>query len=329
MNTGKHKLLIDNGMGPYLGPSGGHLPGHLRNLGVDPEEIDTIIISHAHADHVFGTLAPDGSQVFPNARYVIGEQEWAYWMKPNIKLGTLLPDRLKQLIVEGAKRHLGGIKERVEFVKHGQEVMTGITAVEVFGHTPGMLAFNISSGSESLFYSADALHHFALSIVHPEWHVGFDNDQELGARTRLRVLNQVIAERSLVLVALVNRLRSIAQRRYSLPAQLSPVGSHECSTPSAVRPAMVDERVLHPAQSANPPRTYRDQLSVSVLVIWHSSSCIPAEKCVRFARQESGAHSFGRLAAVVRGQCRPCREAANPAASQRANVLAPWQRVCG
>ena len=200
VNTGKHKLLIDNGMGPYLGPSGGHLPGHLRNLGVAPEEIDTIIISHAHLDHVFGTLAPDGSQVFPNARYVIGEQEWAYWMKPNIKLGNLLPDQLKQLIVEGAKRHLDGIKERVEFVKQGQEVVTGITAVEVFGHTPGMLAFNISSGSDSLFYSADALHHFALSIAHPEWHVGFDNDQELGARTRLRVLNQVIAERSLVLV---------------------------------------------------------------------------------------------------------------------------------
>ena len=200
VDTGKHKVLIDNGMGPYLGPSGGHLPDHLRNLGVAPEEIDTIIISHAHLDHVFGTLAPDGSQVFPNARYVIGEQEWAYWMQPDIKLGNLLPDEWKRMIVEGAKRHLGGIKERVEFVKPGQEVVTGITAVEAFGHTPGMLAFNISSGSESLFYSADALHHFALSIVHPEWHVGFDNDQELGARTRLRVLNQVIAERSLVLV---------------------------------------------------------------------------------------------------------------------------------
>ena len=124
VDTGKHKVLIDNGMGTYLGPSGGHLPDHLQNLGVAPEEIDTIIISHAHLDHVFGTLAPDGSQVFPNARYVIGEQEWTYWMKPDIKLGNLLPEELKQLIVEGAKRHLGGIKERVEFVKPGQEVVT-------------------------------------------------------------------------------------------------------------------------------------------------------------------------------------------------------------
>ena len=56
--------------------------GHLRNLGAVPEDIDTIVISHANLDHVFGTLAPDGSWVFPNARYVIGEQEWAYWMKP-------------------------------------------------------------------------------------------------------------------------------------------------------------------------------------------------------------------------------------------------------
>src|SRR5271163_2812938 len=100
VDTGMHKVLIDNGMGPYLGPSGGHLPDHLRNLGVAPDEIDTIIISHAHLDHVFGTLAPDNSQVFPNARYVIGEREWAYWMKPDIKLGNLLPDQFKQLIVE-------------------------------------------------------------------------------------------------------------------------------------------------------------------------------------------------------------------------------------
>ena len=98
---------------------------------------------------------------------MIGEQEWAYWMKPDIRLGNLLPDEWKQMIVEGAKRHLGGIKERVEFVKPGQEVVTGITAVEAFGHTAGMLAFNISSGSESLFYSADALHHFAPALCIP------------------------------------------------------------------------------------------------------------------------------------------------------------------
>jgi glyoxylase-like metal-dependent hydrolase (beta-lactamase superfamily II) len=60
---------------------------------------------------------------------------------------------------------------------HCQLLRFFTTAVEAFGHTPGMLAFNISSGSESVFYSADTLHHFALYIVHPEWHVGFDNDQ--------------------------------------------------------------------------------------------------------------------------------------------------------
>ncbi len=153
VNTGAHKILIDNGMGPYLGPSGGHLPDHLRNLGVAPEEVDTIILSHAHLDHVFGTLAPDNSQVFPNARYVIGEQEWAYWMQPEIKLGNLLPEELKGLIVEGAKRHLGGIRERVEFVKPGQEVVTGITAVEAYGHTPGMLRLQyfIGNGEPVLF----------------------------------------------------------------------------------------------------------------------------------------------------------------------------------
>src|SRR6266853_2564539 len=69
-------------------------------------------------------------------------------------------------------------------------------------------------------------------------------------------------------------------------------------------------------------------VSVNALAIWCSSRRIPPEKCVRFACQESGAHSFGRLAAIARAQYQPWREAANPAASQRANGLAPWQRVC-
>src|SRR5271154_899645 len=68
--------------------------------------------------------------------------------------------------------------------------------------------------------------------------------------------------------------------------------------------------------------------SVSALATWYSSRRIPAETYVRFARQESGAHSFGRLAAIARAQYQPWREAAHPAASQRANGLAPWQRVC-
>ena len=80
---------------------------------------------------------------------------------------------------------------------------------------------------------------------------------------------------------------------------------------------------------ATPPRnTYRDQLSVSALTIWHSSRRIPAEKCVRVACQESWAHSFGRLAAIARAQYQPWREAAHPASGQRAPGLAPWQRVC-
>jgi glyoxylase-like metal-dependent hydrolase (beta-lactamase superfamily II) len=200
IDTGKNKVLIDNGTGPYLGPSAGHVADHLRNLGVTPEEIDTVVISHAHLDHVFGTLTPDGEHVFPNARYVIGEEEWAFWTKPDVTVGLHVPDQMKELIISGAKRHLAGIKDRVEFVKPGQDVVTGITAIEAFGHSAGMLAINIASGSESLFYSADALHHFAISVEHPDWRIGADNDQAQGALTRKRVLDQVVAEKSLVLV---------------------------------------------------------------------------------------------------------------------------------
>ncbi len=200
VDTGTHKVIIDTGVGPEFAPACGNQPSNLRNLGVEPEEIDVVFLSHGHADHISGVLGTDGLPAFPNARYVMGEKEWAHWTKPEVDLGRLFPDEWKPVMIERAKRHLGGIKDRVDFVKPGRDIVTGITAVEAFGHTPGMLALNIASGTESLLYSADMLLHFAASIERPGWGNGWDHDQEAGTRTRKRAIEQVIAEKALLLV---------------------------------------------------------------------------------------------------------------------------------
>jgi glyoxylase-like metal-dependent hydrolase (beta-lactamase superfamily II) len=198
VDTGKNKVLIDNGTGPYFGPTAGHLAGSLRNLGISPEDIDTVFLSHGHLDHLGGCVGPDGALLFPQARYFMGEKEWAFWTQPDVPIGQPYPDAIKQMVVKVAKEQLEGIKEQVEFVKSGQELVTGITAVEAFGHSAGMLAANIASGSESLFYAADALIHSAISVEYPDWLVGLDNDRAEAAATRRRIVDRVTAEKSLV-----------------------------------------------------------------------------------------------------------------------------------
>ncbi len=100
-------------------------------------------------------------------------------------------------MIERAKRHLGGIKDRVDFVKPGRDIVTGITAVEAFGHTPGMLALNIASWNRksSIFGRyAPALRGQHRASWMGQW-MG-PHDQEAGTRTRKRAIEQVIAEKA-------------------------------------------------------------------------------------------------------------------------------------
>lgn len=200
IDTGKNKVLIDVGAGTNLGPTTGNLVTNLGNLGVGSEEIDTVFLSHGHMDHLGGSTNQDGNPLFPNARYLIGQKEWDFWMQPIVPVSQPYPEDIKRAIVDVAKRQLNGIRDRIEFVKPGQEIVTGITAEEAYGHSEGMMALNVSSGDESLFYTADTFMHFAMSLEHPTWPIGFDNDRAQGVRTRLKVLGRVTAEKSLIFV---------------------------------------------------------------------------------------------------------------------------------
>jgi glyoxylase-like metal-dependent hydrolase (beta-lactamase superfamily II) len=200
VDTGKYKVLIDNGLGANGGTNGGFLVQHLNRLGIAAGDIDVMLFSHAHLDHVSGTLAPDNSLTFPNARYFIGEKEYAFWTKPEVILGSAWPAEVKQVFVETAKRALGAISDRVELMQPGQEVVPGIAAEAAFGHSPGQLAFHVSSGNETLLYTSDTFHHAPTAIEHPSWAAGVDGDASEGVRTRRRMVDWATANKPLVMV---------------------------------------------------------------------------------------------------------------------------------
>lgn len=191
VNTGKQLILLDAGNGAngfVPRPSGGWLAAQLGPAGFKPEDIDVVALSHGHPDHV-GGIIDNGKPLFPNARYVIGQIEHDFWT-PEGKL----PDDLEKF-AQVYRANSKPVMEKINFIKPGDDVVTGIRAVEAYGHTPGHLAFMIESGGKSLLWWGDCAHHQVASLARPDWHCVFDADKPQAAATRRRVFDMAATDR--------------------------------------------------------------------------------------------------------------------------------------
>ncbi len=196
VDTGAHRVLIDAGAGAELGPGLGRLAANLRAAGVDTGDIDTVILTHAHPDHIGGIAAEDGTLTFPNARYHIASVEWAFWTAPNVDLTPVrLDDALKARFVAAARRHLGAIAGRVALFAPDGEIVPGVRAVAAPGHTSGHSAVLIASGDARLLHVADVFHSAAFDLDHPDWQTAFDYDAGQAFTTRRRLLDEASADR--------------------------------------------------------------------------------------------------------------------------------------
>jgi glyoxylase-like metal-dependent hydrolase (beta-lactamase superfamily II) len=200
LDTGRNKVLIDAGAGNNYLPSLGALKSNLQAAGINPASIDTIILSHAHIDHIGGLADKSGKLTFPKARYYISQKEWDFWTDPKVSLPLFRMDEAnKKGTIDAAKKFLGLIRNRVQFFQAGNQVIPGITSIDVSGHTPGQSAFLIKSGNAELMVTADVFFSDPLNLEHPDWEVVFDTNPTQAVATRKRVLQQVTAERKQVL----------------------------------------------------------------------------------------------------------------------------------
>lgn len=190
------RILVDTGYGPQPEPSPiGRLQATLPAIGIAPETIDTVVISHFHGDHINGLLGPDGTAAFPNAEILVPEHEWSFWTDANH--ASHAPEGQKAAFAN-VSRVFDAVAERVFRYNWEQEIAPGLTAIGTPGHTPGHTSFMLESGKDQLFIQSDLTNTPFLFARNPGWHVVYDMDPVQAEASRRRMLAHVAAERILV-----------------------------------------------------------------------------------------------------------------------------------
>ncbi len=199
LDTGGHRVLVDTGAAGF-GATTGKLNERLGMADIDPDRIDTVILSHGHPDHIGGNLNADGQPAFRNAEYVMFQNEWEYWMS-DPSLDELPAETwLKDIIRTSTRRNLPPIRGQLRLLEREDEIVPGITAISAPGHTRGHMALAIGPGSDQLLFLADAVLH-PLHVERPEITAVVDHQPATMVTTRRDLLHKAADHNAIVMAS--------------------------------------------------------------------------------------------------------------------------------
>jgi glyoxylase-like metal-dependent hydrolase (beta-lactamase superfamily II) len=192
VRVGDRRILIDTGYGVQPErPEVGQLAESLAQVGISAGDIDTVVISHPHGDHIGGATVGSGEAAqltYPSARYWLGQADWEHFSPPEMLQQRGLADKLMPL----AKAR------QLDLADGEQEIAPGVRLLPLPGHTPGHMGVAFTSGQEMAIYIGDLVHH-PLQIEHPEWSPIFDSLPPLSRETRRDLVERARREHALVL----------------------------------------------------------------------------------------------------------------------------------
>ena len=175
VNTGAELILFDTGLAAE-----GTLSA-LTAAGITPDQVDTVVLTHMHGDHIGGLMGADGvTPTFANARYLTGATEHNYW---------------SGAANEGFDKNVKPLNDRIAFLDDGGTVASGITGMNAFGHSPGHMVYHIESDGQRLMITADTANHYVWSLQKPDWEVRFDADKPAASAARKQVFGMIATDR--------------------------------------------------------------------------------------------------------------------------------------
>jgi glyoxylase-like metal-dependent hydrolase (beta-lactamase superfamily II) len=198
VNTGKQRILVDAGAGTWWGGGVlGRLEGSLRSAGYTPEEIDIVLITHLHSDHVGGLTTQDGKRIFPNADVYVAKAESDFWLSTEI--AAKAPKDVQPFFQSARAIAAPYIKAGKWHTFNGSEsIVDGMQLIPLPGHTPGHTGYEFSSKGQKILFCGDIIHAQRVQLQHPEVTAVFDIDQNAAAATRLQLLPKLAREDVLI-----------------------------------------------------------------------------------------------------------------------------------
>ncbi len=186
VNTGKHLVLVDTGASKCFGPTLGGILGNLKAAGYQPEQVDSVLLTHLHPDHACGLLDAEGKPAFGNATVFVAKDEAGYWLSPEATAKA--PADAKQFF-EMAQKAVAPYQAagKLKIFAPGDALVEGVSAAPSPGHTPGHSGYLFSAGGQNLLVWGDLVHNHAAQFANPDVAIEFDVDNARAIASRKQV----------------------------------------------------------------------------------------------------------------------------------------------
>ncbi len=197
INTGSQLILVDAGAAKLFGPTLGNIVDNLKAAGYAPEQVDAVLITHLHGDHVNGLVTADGQRVFTRAEVWSAKADNDFWLSESV--AAQAPKEAQgffKMARDAAAPYLAAGKWKT--FDSDRELLAGVTSVDTHGHTPGHASYLIHSGDQRLLVLGDLVHNHAVQFARPEVAIEFDVDQKQAVSTRKRIFHRAAQEKLMV-----------------------------------------------------------------------------------------------------------------------------------
>jgi glyoxylase-like metal-dependent hydrolase (beta-lactamase superfamily II) len=228
LNTGSRVVMFDTGMGfsKAFGATTGRLLKSLSEAGIGPGQVDDIVISHAHIDHIGGLSSAKGQRLFPKATIHIAQADYDFWTDEK-----KLSNKDLGMFVKHARDNLLPYKDRIKWVADGKEVVPGVTAMAAPGHTVGHTIYLIENDGKKIAFTGDVTHHQILLTEKPRTEFAYDTDPKQAVQSRLKVFDMLSKDRIPMLayhfpwpgVGYLGKAGTDTYRFYATPMTLVPI----------------------------------------------------------------------------------------------------------